>query len=170
MKKATVSIIVIPINDPPEIKSVSPETQTVQYSDRIATLTISATDINSTNLTITATGLPDGLVLGSKTFMNYDAIVGVSCTRTIWRMVKAPARTYNIFIALSGNSATVNKGISLRVEPEDADIEFFYDNPVAVKVAKPSGNSCLFSLIAFVAETVPDFLQEPASSGDISHA
>jgi hypothetical protein len=168
---ATVSITVSPVNDPPEITSLSPETQTVQYSDRIATITISTTDIDSTELTATATGLPSGLALGAKTCTNYDAIVGVSCTWTIEGAVDAPAGTYNVSVAVSDSSgATVNNWITLTVEPEDADVEFSPDNPVAVKVANPGGNSGTFSLVAFVAETVPDLPQELAFPGEISFA
>jgi uncharacterized repeat protein (TIGR01451 family) len=54
------------LNVPPEITGISPATQTVQYSDLVATVTITATDPGPDDLTLAASAaLPDALALSA---------------------------------------------------------------------------------------------------------
>jgi hypothetical protein len=60
--------------------------------------------------------------------------------------------------------------VSLTVSTENAKVTFDGNNPVAVPVAEPGGNSGQFSLTVFVREKQPDQLAERAAPGDISLA
>ncbi|NIM49516.1 MAG: tandem-95 repeat protein, partial [Gemmatimonadales bacterium] len=89
---ASVTITVNPVNDAPVV-SADPVSQTVQYSDGIATVTITASDIDSSSLSILA-DLPGGLTLGDGSCTTGNG--GVTCTWTLNGQALVGAGTYCI--------------------------------------------------------------------------
>jgi VCBS repeat-containing protein len=165
----TVTITVNAVNDAPRV-SVSPTTQTVQYSDGIAPITITATDVDSFPLTATPSGLPPDVILtGSCTS---DGTEGASCTWTIQGIADVPEGNYPVTITVSdgGVEGSVTENITITVIPEDAGVAFHEDNPVAVKVARGGGTAPSFDLYVDVFEIYPEPYGSPANSGDIRNA
>lgn len=174
---ATVAITVNPVNDPP-VASVDLAEQTVQYSDGISPVTISASDIDSP-LTLTTswkmndgaeqTGLPDDLTLSSDSCTTSDP--STPCTWTLEGNANTIAGNYNITFNVSDGQYGVLKYTNLIVSPEDSMIAFDDGNPVAVKVAESGGDSETFSLMVNIKETIPDISDALAPfSGDINLA
>lgn len=101
--------LVIPRNLQPAL--TVPGAQTVQYSDRLA-LTVTATDRDvRDHITLTATGLPEGLSFTDKG----------NGTGTVLGAVQAPAGTYTIlFTANDGHNAAVTGATTITVAAENA--------------------------------------------------
>jgi hypothetical protein len=124
-------------------------------------------DIDSSSLTISATGLPDEMNLTENcTTVNG----GSSCQWTLDGQVLSGAETYDIKVTVSDGELEHNTQASIIVEEEDATAAFNDDNPVAVQVALPGGNSGEFGLTVQVSETLPDLADVQAGAGDISLA
>jgi hypothetical protein len=139
-----------------------PGDQSVQYSDSLS-LDLSAADPDDAadSLTFSATGLPSALTLtdhGDGT-ATVDGPVGV-----------APG-TYMVEITVTDpDGVTDSKTVSIVVSPEDAAAAFDGDNPVAVQVADPGGDSGPFSLTVLVREAQPDGPTGSGAAGDIGLA
>ncbi len=135
---ATVTLTINPVNDPPVVDCALPE-QTVQYSDPIAEVIVTANDVDSLGDSLTATttwqkdggapfpGLPTGLVLDlTSTTDKTDQVNttdpadhGRTWTLSGWAQV-APGY-YLIHIMVTDDQAgAVTTNIILRVTPEDA--------------------------------------------------
>ena len=160
---ATVTIDVTAVNDAPVI-SVDVTEQTVQYSDGIANITISATDVDSSSLTISTRwtkdggdvqpDLPSALVLSAG-----ECILDSLPATWVWILegqALVDAGTYNIKFTISDGEDEIEACTTLVVEPESAAVAFDGTNPVAVQVAEPGGNSEAFSLTVDVTEAMPD--------------
>jgi len=143
-----VDIVVNPANDVPKV-SVDLASQAIQYSDSIAAVTITATDIDSSNITASAS-LPDGLTL----ITHGCIVIGevLTCTWTIEGQAMFGMGTYDVAITVSDGELGANTSTSFLVEPENTKIACDNDNPVAVKVAKPGGNSGTFMLKVNIIE------------------
>lgn len=173
--EANVSIDITAVNDTPVIDSVFPSSQTVQYSDGIAPVTITAHDIDSDSLdaSVTTGFLPNALSL-SAGGCTPDGGEGVECTWTIDGIVEYPAGTYEATITVEdydGGSAA--EPVTIIVNPEDAEITFDSDNEVAIRVNDGDGLSPPFSLTIYVSESYDPVSGEPngepwAEAGDIS--
>jgi hypothetical protein len=162
---ATVTISVTPVNDPPVV-TVDTTSQTVQYSDYIADVTITATDVDSASLSI-SDDAPSDLSTSGSCIPDGD---GTSCTWTLGGQVIVAADTYDVTFTVSDTTDNVTAQTEIIVEPEDASVAFDDGNPVSVQVASPGGDSGPFTLTVYVTETQPD---EPVSStapGNISLA
>ncbi|MFW9805050.1 MAG: tandem-95 repeat protein, partial [Candidatus Thorarchaeota archaeon] len=165
----TFTLTVIPVNDPPVISEVHPGSQSVQYSDGIAPVTITASDIDSSQLTISASDLLGGLTLTP----NPGCVPEddwVTCTWTLSGAANVPAGEYSVQVTViddDGGQAVAD--IVFNVASEEAKLTFDSDNPVGVQVAEPEGNSGQFSLTVHVQEAVPDAGANPYP-GDISLA
>jgi PKD repeat protein len=96
---ADVTIEVQPVNDPPSV-SASPVPYTVQYSDPVA-LTISGDDIDSTALSISASGLPAGLSIGTPVCAS--GAPPVDCDWPIDGTVQAGPGTYTVSVTVTDN-------------------------------------------------------------------
>ena len=104
----TVTITVIPVNDAPVI-SADPDPQTVQYSDPVAGVTLTGTDVDSLSLTIITTewtkdggtaqaGLPAGLSLSAA-----NCVAGappVSCTWAVTGNIQEGPGAYDVTVSL----------------------------------------------------------------------
>ncbi len=180
---ATVSITVTCVNDPPVVTSVSPGNSTVDYSDFIGTVTITATDIDDTSLTLSQAGAPSALPnpgLNTTTncvpVPNATVADGSSCTWTMDGQVLTPGdNSLNIdFEANDGEAQSSCDGTAgvcrhvLDVEAEDATVHLDSGNPVAVEVESEGGNSGMFSLF-FTAWETNDVAPPVADSPDFAH-
>ena len=167
---------------PPDA-SVDPGTQWPQYSDEISTITVEATDnIAEVLMAVTSwssdavtfnPGLPDFLTLSAPSCI--DAGGGMqTCTWTIDGVIDLSEGVYTVRTTVSDDygGVSVNDAV-IEVVPEDATVAFDDDNPVAVQVASPGGESGPFSLAFYVTETEPDLPADPGAGvapGDISRA
>ena len=156
------------LNLPPEV-TISSVSQTVQYSDGIADVLITGTDVASDDpLTAVAVGLPNGTSLSANGCSTNGQ---VTCTWTISGVANAAAGTYTAGIDVSdpdGGVTTVTHTIV--IEHEDAVVTFAATNPVAVQVATEGGNSGPFSLTFDVQELFPDLAANTPYPGDIGLA
>jgi VCBS repeat-containing protein len=146
---ATVSIDVVCVDDPPTV-SVGITSQTVQYSDSISPVTITASDIDSANLSISHNAPSSLSTSGSCT---PDGTGGTNCTWTLSGQVLVAAATYDVILTVSDATTGVTANTQVVVTPEDADVSFDSDNPVAVRVSSNGGDSEPFSLLVHVQES-----------------
>ncbi|HDL20519.1 MAG TPA: tandem-95 repeat protein [Nitrospirae bacterium] len=173
---ATVTITVNAINDAPVVLTDT-NSQPIQYSDEIALVTITASDIDSSILAVSTswtkdggteqTGLPDGLSLNTE---NCTGNLEVICSRVLEGKMLAGTGEYNIVIAVDDGAIVSFASTTINVETEDADLEFDEGNPIAVEVPVSGGNSGSFNLIVHVKEMLPDWADRAAYPGDISLA
>jgi hypothetical protein len=171
------------VNNVPPEGSVDPGTQWPQYSDEITPILVSATDNIAEVLSATTSwssdgvtfnpGLPDFLVISAPSCM--DTSGGMqTCTWTISGVIDLPEGYYTVRTTISDDfgGVTVIDTI-IEVVPEAASAVFDTDNPVAVPVIDPGGDSEPFSLSVYVTERVPDLPANPGDGvapGDISRA
>ncbi len=146
---ATVNITVNCIDDAPEVLDVDPDSQTVQYSDLIAPVTVLASDIDSDPLTI-SDDAPSGLsTTGSCT---PDGTGGTGCSWTLSGQVLVAESSNTVEFTISDDTTSVFTETQVIVAPEDADVWFDIDNPTAVEVDSPAGTGS-FSLKVYVQES-----------------
>ena len=161
---ATVRVTVTCVNDPPQVDPCVPVTQTLQYSDGIQPVTITASDIDSSSLTISADGLPDGLnVTGNCAPVNG----GSSCQWTLDGQVLSSAGTYDMTVSVSDGELEASTQAAIVVETEDANCNTDENNPIGVQVASAGGNSGAFDLTVHLFEAQPDLADAAAYPGDI---
>jgi hypothetical protein len=142
------------VNDPPQV-GVSAAAQSVQYSDRIADVTITGTDCGDDDLTLTASALPNGTSLSTASCTT-DAS-GTQCAWTLFGTASVPAGTYQIDVYTNdGLLDSSTRSHTINVSPENAVATFHADNPLAVEVASDGGPSGAFSLGVDLEELEPD--------------
>jgi hypothetical protein len=170
----TTTAVVSVLNLDPSV-SAAPTNQSLQYSDQISNVTITASDVAADTLSLTAiawqvdgggfnAGLPNGLALTASGCTNY-------CTWTLSGVAGVATGVYTVRLTVEdedGGISTVDATIT--VLPEDATISFGDGNPVSVRVDEPGGNSGLYSLTIHLSETQPDQLTGSSAPGDISNA
>jgi hypothetical protein len=155
-------------NAAPDV-AVAPATQTVQYSDAIVDVTITATDVSTDTLSLTTGTLPGSLAISGPGCTPTDGFD--TCTWTLSGIMDEPAGTSVVQVTVGdGEGGVTSSGITIVVVHEDARVAFDDDNPVAVQVAEPGGDSGPFSLHVDVSEVVPDLPAAPAAAGDIGRA
>ena len=163
---ASVSIDVECVNDPPTVTSVTPAQQTSDYSDYIGTVTIVATDIDSTSMTLSQTGAPADIpnpdlntTTDCVTEPNDTAADGSTCTWTMDGQVLVPGdNVYEIVFTANDGELDSSNTLShvLIVEPENATVTQDAGNDVAIEVAEEGGDSGVFYLYFSAVETLPD--------------
>ena len=173
---ATVTITVNAVNDAPVV-STDTNLQTVQYSDEVALVTITASDIDSSVLQVSTSwtkdsgaekaGLPDGLSLNTE---DCTGNLEVTCIRVLDGKAPVVAGEYNIVIAVDDGEIVSIASTTINVGTEDVDSEFDGSNPIAIEVAEAGGNSGSFNLTVHVKEMQPDLADTAAYSGDINLA
>ncbi len=163
------------------VVNAAPASQTIQYSDAITQVVITASDFISDPLTLTTSwtdlgtgvvtaGLPGDLSVPQPT----DGCAGsgnqLNCTWTIAGLVRVPAGSYQIDFTVEDDDGGQQSGqVTLIVEREDSRIHFDLDNPVAVLVDGPGSDSSLpFSLFVEVQESAE--VSPPGAPGDINLA
>jgi hypothetical protein len=174
---AMVTINVAPVNDPPSL-SVNIASQTVQYSDGISQVTITASDVDTQlpPLSLSNSGLPAGLSVSAGVCapdFTVPAGVGGSCTWTMSGNIGEGAGTYPVtFTVNDGAGLNDTTGTSITVVQENASIALHEDNMVAIMVDGDGSDSSLpFSLTTVVTETFPDLAANGlTAAGDIGNA
>jgi hypothetical protein len=165
---ATVRVTVTCVDDPPTV-SVDVTTQSVQYSDSINEVTITASDIDSANLSISDDAPFNLSTSGGCT---PDGTGGTNCTWTLSGQVLVAAGTYDIISTVSDATNGVTANTQVVVRAEDADVSFDSDNPVAVRVdGDGSDSSEPFSLLVHVqesSESGPGVLPGDINLADVS--
>ncbi len=188
-----VSITVTPINDQPVI-SINRTTATVQYSDTIGTVTITATDVDDGSLILSSlytdsagpggSPLPDNLSIDPTVSPNACTAIpndtsedGTSCSWKLTGQMLEDAGDYDITFTVtdSGGGTTTIESASddteIIVNAEDATISFEPTNAVAIQVDGDGSDSSLpFSLTVYIEETEPDIATFMAMYGDLSLA
>jgi Putative Ig domain len=150
------------VDDAPVLEGDS-STQTVQYSDLIASVKFSASDRDDAagDLALTTSALPSGLAFVD----NGDG------TGTLSGAAGVKEGTYPITVtATDPGGQTASATFTLVVVPEKASIQFAATDPAAVKVAAAGGNSGPVTLTVLVSETEPDAPSGSAAAGDINRA
>ncbi len=159
----------VAVNDPPII-TVSPATQTVQYSDLIADVTLTGTDCGDADLTIIDDGFPAGTATGSANCGPDNG--GRKCIWTLSGALAEPENNYSTIVKVNdGALDSAPKTVAISVKSENSVVAFDVANPVSIRVASDGGNSEVFSLMVHVKETIPDIAAPGAAlPGDISRA
>lgn len=158
---ATVGIRVNAVNDAP-VAATSLTTQQVQYSDAINTVTITATDLDSSTLTASAMGLPGGLI--------FAPVIGKANSWTISGKVLDKPGVYPIKVTVSDGLLASPIDITIEVKPEDALAE--YTGGQAVATSSTTSGTALLTLSATVREitAVTTRPLTDAHTGDIRKA
>ena len=166
----TITVEVNEVNQPPVV-TVSLASQTVDYSDNITNVTITATDgdLPPAPITFTPVGVPAALVTSGG--CTIPPGVGTTCSWTLSGIANVSASTHVITFNVSDGKSMVSPTTTVVVEAEDATATLHEDNDVAVLVGEPGGDSGAFSLTVLVQETLPDNAEAgPAAAGDIDNA
>jgi VCBS repeat-containing protein len=168
---ATVTITVDPVNDAPVITAISAVSQTVDYSDQITPVTITAVDVDSIPLTLTLSGLPAGLSLSDASCVA-DGGNGATCNWILSGQVLVQEGAYEItFTANDGLQSSNTVTHTLTVEAEEAGVTFDGVNVVSVLVHTPGvDESQPFSLTVHIEELEPDLAAYLAGAGTIGQA
>lgn len=167
------------------INNVSPTvtadltSQTVQYSDYISDVTITATDVSADSMIATTSWSVDGggLTLGLPDFLaltNNGCSVSTdtnTCTWILEGISDVPAGVYTMRVTVADNDGGQTEvDVTIEVLPEDASIAFDDSNLVAVQVDTPGGDSNAFSLTVYVSEKEPDLPEGGSAPGNIGLA
>jgi subtilisin family serine protease len=153
--------------------------QTVQYSDYVANITVTAMDSDqdvlsaSFSYSVNGGAVTAGLPLGLTAVPGACSVAaGVqTCTWTISGAAGIATGAYTIHSTVTDDDGTtVVKDVALTIQAEDASISFDAGNPVGVEVTAPGGNSGPFSLTVHVKEAEPDQPTASAAPGDLSKA
>jgi hypothetical protein len=148
--------------------------QTVAYSEALAEITFTATDVPTDTMTAVLSWSSDGTTFSTDLSAAGLVLGHAVCTADaaantcIWKVtgtVHLAVGSYTVRLAVTDKDGGVtNKDVTLVVKPEEAEVTFDTANPVAVQVATPGGASGPFTLAVCVHE------EDTASPGDISLA
>lgn len=153
------------INTPPSVEAAS---ATVQYSDSVEPIQVSVSDPDSapSSITLEASGLPDGLLLGPLSCV--EAGDGSSCLASITGSATASPGDFEVTLTASDGIASETVSIEMSVLPEDASLRFHGGNPVAVPVADDTSGP--FEMMLRVTERLPDAAEGDPAPGDLRRA
>jgi parallel beta-helix repeat protein len=166
--------VVVTVNNVAPGVIANPLSQTVQYSEAVAEITFTATDVAVDTLIAELSWSSDG-----NTFQPASSFAGLtlgegSCAvaggvnTCVWKVtgnVGMPAGSYTLRLTVTDKDGGSGQAdATLIVEPEEANVTFDTTNPVAVQVASPGGNSGTFNLRVCVRE------RDVPPPGDISLA
>jgi hypothetical protein len=116
----TVNVTVTAVNDAP-VLTLSASSVTAQYSDPISTVTVTATDVDSSSLTISSNvALPADLAFSTPLTKAVDA--NGSASWTISGRLNVAAGTYLRTITVSDGALTDSESLTINVSREDAVI------------------------------------------------
>jgi hypothetical protein len=164
-----VDLLINPVNDSPVV-TVTPAAQVVQYSDAITPVTITASDIDSSVLSITQSGLPASTSVGAPSCT--PSGIGTSCSWQAAGFVTEGQVERVITFSVSDGAAESTGTTLIRVAREDVSFTLADDNPVAVGVDLPGSDSSItFTISADVYEKSPEATTSgQTAAGDIGLA
>jgi len=165
---ATVAVTVNAVNDAPVFSTASPAAQSIEYSDEIQSITVTAYDIDSATLSLTQSGAPAGISIGAANCVD-DGFDGTQCEWTISGAVDGGAGDYTAGLTLSDSALNDAGSIDISVTQETADV-IYGDNLADIDATDLGGASGEFTLYASAVETVPDVSNGSPAAGDISRA
>jgi hypothetical protein len=151
----------------------------VQYSDYISDVTITVTDVPADSMTASTSWSVDGSVFtpGLPSFLSLTAngcTVTYEMNTCVWTLediAGVPEGTYTVRVVVEDDDGGQTEvDLTIEVLSEDASVAFDENNPVAVQVDTPGGDSGSFSLIVYVSELEPDLPGGSSAPGDISLA
>jgi PKD repeat protein len=167
------------VNLPPFV-TADVDSQAIQYSDHICTVTFQAGDVADDPLTASTSycvdgscwsGLPASLALTSQGCVLTGYGIRHICTWTLDGTIDVPEGEYVITVTVDdGDGGQAPADTTVIVGPEDADIWLEENNPVAVQVETDGGVSPEFTLEAYIQETYPDNAACGPDAGDIDDA
>ncbi|GAG22892.1 unnamed protein product, partial [marine sediment metagenome] len=175
---ATVAVTVVPVNDAPTI-AVDLASQTVQYSDTIAAVTVTAADIDSvlTPSSLTSSAVPAALMVSSGNCGPAElgpagvTGAGTTCAWTITGNIDVGEGSYIPALSVSDGQLDADTATTLIVDVEDADARTSDDNLLSIGVDSPGSDSSLaFTLLATVSELQPDQAANAAAPGEVGRA
>ena len=161
---ASVDIDVTCVDDAPVV-TVDVNSQTVQYSDIIADVTISATDVDSASLSIGDNAFSD-LSVGNESCSPSGS--GVACTWKLSGQALVAEGTNTITFTVSDGNSSDSASTEISVKAEDATVTFGSGNPIAVPVSTAGGDSEPFFLTVNVQEASES--GSNTAPGDINRA
>ncbi len=163
----------VTVGNLPPVVTVEPMTQTVHYSELVAPIVFTATDVASDTLEAILSSSSDGSDFspGAPGHLSLDegacsvAEGTQTCAWTLSGAVLEGAGTYELKLSVTDKDGeTGERTATLVVVPEETAVDFDSENPVAVQVAAPGGTSPEFTLRACVSE------RHAASLGDLDLA
>ena len=159
----------VTVNNVAPVVDVDLPSQTLQYSDALRAVTVTASDVAADSLTASAQDMPVDLSFDANDCT--EAAGRMTCTWTLSGFVGVPEGTHDIKVTVTDDDGgETETTIVVTVTPEDATVGFAPSNPVSVGVAAPGGASVPFALTLFVKETQPDVPEGASGPGDVGHA
>lgn len=173
---ATATLTINPVNDSPTVVCTLAE-QTVQYSDVIMDVTITATDVDSPGSVLAGAaewkkdsgsftaGLPDGLALALTTTTDDGRTWTLSGSARV-----APGRYLIRFTVTDDQDGVVTTSVTLTVTPEEARAN--YTGALFASTTSPSSGAAIVTLSATIQDitAVPDDPAYDPNAGDIRNA
>ncbi|MDH5641264.1 MAG: Ig-like domain-containing protein, partial [Nitrospira sp.] len=159
--RASETIVLTAVNVDPDV-SLTPSTQTVQYSDPIVPIVITATDVTadtlnvttawSTNGTTFTSGLPDALTLtGGLALTGAVNQVGTASWTISGIADLDPAQVYTIRVTVTDEDGgtTVQQAI---IDPTPEDVQATYNGPLLLSTADINTSTATVSLRATIQD------------------
>jgi DNA/RNA endonuclease G (NUC1) len=152
----TISLFVVPVNDDPGISNITPVSQTVQYSDPIAEVTLSSADIDSPGSSLTAT--VQWMRLGDNSFGATAPLGGMTLTAntpgtssrswTLAGRALVGEGTYVVRVTVSdGEGGSVSRDITVNVAKETTRIEYTGTQFILLPTAGSNGTATLSATV-----------------------
>ena len=126
----------------PPVLHLSATSATVQYSDALAPVAVTATDPDGDHVTFGATGLPAGV-----------SLTPTASGATIAGTVTAPAGMYAAHVTASDGTTTVSSTLTITVTKEDATVVYTGDSFFATSGA--AGTVALAATVTQAADGKP---------------
>ncbi len=139
-------------NRPPSVE-LSGDSASVEYSDEVPPIDVTASDADADALTVDAIGLPEGLTVSPQD----DGTWKVAGTD------QAPAGTYDVTIRVSDGTSTTERPLEIQVAPERAHVG--YTGDLMFSTGSVGTPSAPVTLRAHVTQE-----EEDGSPGDITRA
>jgi phospholipase C len=138
-------------NRPPSVE-LSDDSASVEYSDEVPPIEVTASDPDADGLTVDAVGLPEGLAISPQD----DGTWKVAGTD------QAPAGTYDVTIRVSDGTSTTERPLEIQVAPERAQVG--YTGDLIFSTGSAGTTSTPVTLRAHVTP------EEDGSPGDVTRA
>ena len=150
-----------------------PATASGQYSDNLATVNISASDVDTLGADLDFTNSASACGVGAGLLpLSLSLTDNGNGTATITGQLTQKAGTYVACIVVSDATSSVTGTITITINKEDATVTFASGNPTALQVPTAGGSlpANALTLVISVKEKIPDLPAALALAGDIANA